>query len=355
MRYIARMVNAAAPDRPRRTRLPDFCGLPVLFALLLLAGLVVLVMLLAPGSTLGLDSIGVATLFAAWLALVCGVCLCKLRPALERLPAVAAYSIVWLLIVLAVLLASVVVWWLDQRLQTGLAPDEGLRFVIGNTAIAALVGAALLRYFYVLAQWQERLQAASRAQVEALQARIRPHFLFNSMNTVAALVRVDPDAAEKTVENLSELFRAALGADKRPWTLGEELDLIDRYLAIEQLRLDDRLRIERDLAQAPRNLPLPRLLLQPLVENAIHHGIQASRAGGVVGLSTRRAQDTLHITVRNSRSEDAPSSHSGHGHALDNVRHRLAWHYGERARIETGLEGAMYRVTVHIPLQGMPR
>ena len=338
-----------------RTRLPDFCGLPVLFALLLLAGLVVLVMLLAPGSTLGLDSIGVATLFAAWLALACGVCLCKLRPALERLPAVAAYSIVWLLIVLAVLLGSLVVWWLDHRLQTGLAPEEGLRFVIGNTAIAALVGAALLRYFYVLAQWQERLQAASRAQVEALQARIRPHFLFNSMNTVAALVRVDPDAAEKTVENLSELFRAALGADNRPWTLGEELDLVDRYLAIEQLRLDERLRVERDLDDAPRDLPLPRLLLQPLVENAVHHGIHACRTGGVIGLAASRTDDTLQLTVSNSHPADEAATHTGHGHALDNVRHRLAWHYGKRARIETGLEGASYRVTVHIPLQGTPR
>ena len=252
----------------------------MLFALLLLAALVVLVMLLAPGSTLGVDSVGVATLFAVWLAVVCGVCLCKLRPRLERLTPIPAYSIVWLLIVLAVLVGSLVVWWLDHRLQTGLSPHEGRRFVIGNTAIAALVGAALLRYFYVLAQWQERLQAASLARVEALQARIRPHFLFNSMNTVAALVRVDPDAAEKTVEDLSELFRAALGTDERLGTLGEELDLIDRYLAIEQLRMGERLRIERDLADAPRDLRLPPLLLQPLVENAIYHGIQPCRAGG---------------------------------------------------------------------------
>lgn len=324
--------------------------MPVLFALLLLASLVVLVMLLAPGSTLGIDSIGVAMLFAVWLAVVCGVCLCKLRPWLERLAPVPAYSIVWLLIVLAVLVGSLLVWWLDHRLQTGLSPDEGLRFVIGNTAVAALVGAALLRYFYVLAQWQERLQAASRAQVEALQARIRPHFLFNSMNTVAALVRVDPGAAEKTVENLSELFRAALGADSRPGTLGEELDLVDRYLAIEQLRMGDRLRVERDLADVPRALRLPRLLLQPLVENAVYHGIQACRDGGVVRLTCRQTGGEAILEIINTRDPDAAPARVGHGHALDNVRHRLGYHYGERASLQMRKQTDSFCVTVTLPL-----
>lgn len=346
------MAIAEQNPSPPRTRLPDFCGLPVLFALLLLAGLVVLVMLLAPGSTLDIDSIGVAMLFAVWLAVVCGVCLCKLRPGLERLPPVPAYSIVWLLIVLAVLIGSLVVWWLDHRLQTGLSPDEGLRFVIGNTMIAALVGAALLRYFYVLAQWQERLQAASQAQVEALQARIRPHFLFNSMNTVAALVRVDPGAAEKTVENLSELFRAALGADTRPGTLGEELDLIDRYLAIEQLRMGERLGVELDLDDAPRAMPLPRLLLQPLVENAVYHGIQACRQGGVIRLTCHQTDSEAIVEIINSRDPAAAPTRAGHGHALDNVRHRLGYHYGERARLTMRREADSFRVTVTLPLSG---
>ncbi len=334
---------------PPRTRLPDFCSLPVVFALFLLAGLVVLVMLLAPGSTLGIDSIGVATLFAVWLAVVCGVCLCKMRPWLERLGAVPAYSIVWLLIVLVVLVGSLVVWWLDHRLQTGLSPEQGLHFVIGNTAVAALVGAALLRYFYVLAQWQERLQAASLAQVEALQARIRPHFLFNSMNTVAALVRLDPGAAEKTIENLSELFRAALGADDRPGTLGEELDLIDRYLAIEQLRMGERLRVERDLADAPHELRLPRLLLQPLVENAVYHGIQSCREGGVIRLTCHQARGVIKLDIINSHDPDGTPGHVGHGHALMNVRHRLAYHYGERASLEMRKEADSFCVTVTLP------
>ena len=348
------MPALTGPDHRPRTRLPDFCGLPVLFALLLLAALVVMVMLLAPGSAITLDSFAVATLFAVWLALVCGVCLCKLRPSLERLPAVPAYLIVWLIIVLAVLFGSIIVWWLDYRLNTGLAPDEARRFILGNALVAALVGAALLRYFYVLAQWQERLQAASRAQVEALQARIRPHFLFNSMNTVSALVRLDPDAAERTIENLSELFRAALGADDRPGTLGEELNLIDRYLAIEQLRLGDRLKVQRQLHDAPRELPMPRLLLQPLVENAVHHGIHGCRAGGTVGISAECRGGQLLISIDNPLPDSDAALAGGHGHALDNVQRRIAYHYGERGKMSTTITDNRYRVSVQLPLETTP-
>ena len=344
------MPKNAVHDEPIATPLPDFCGLPVLFALLLVSGLVTTVMLLAPGSSLTTVGFAVAMLFAVWLALVCGVGLCKLRPWLLRLKPLPAYAAVWLVIVVVVVVASALVQWLDRQLGTVLAPVGSLRFIGGNGAIAALVGAALLRYFYVLAQWQERLRAASRAQVEALQARIRPHFLFNSMNTVAALVRVDPAAAERTVENLSELFRAALGADERPGTLGEELALVDRYLAIEQLRLGERLRVERDLADAPPSLPLPRLLLQPLVENAVHHGIHGCRAGGVVALRARLADAVLEIEIDNPLADDADAPRGGHGHALDNVRRRVQYHYGTRGSLVAGADGGHFRVRLRLPV-----
>ena len=139
----------------------------------------------------------------------------------------------------------------------------------------------------MLEQWQERVEAASKAQVDALQARIRPHFLFNSMNTIASLIRTRPAEAERTVEDLSDLFRAALGSAETPGTLGEELDLMDHYLRIEKLRLGDRLRVEIEADELPRDLPLPRLLLQPLVENAIYHGVQPLADGGTIRIAGR--------------------------------------------------------------------
>lgn len=339
------MIPAAARER---APLPDFCSVPVLFALLLVSAIVALVMLLAPGGTLTLRGCSQTMLFAAWLALLSGVALCKLRPLLDRLPGAGSYAAAWLLLVLIVLAASAVVDWLDRALGTGLIAPSAARFVFGNAAVTALIGAALLRYLYVLVQWRARLDAVARAQVEALQARIRPHFLFNSLNTATALVRLDPPAAERTLENLADLFRAALGADDRPGTLGEELDLIERYLAIEQLRLGARLRVERALDGLPRELSLPRLLLQPLVENAVHHGIQPRREGGLLQLGGRRVEGGVEFVVANPVAEAAARA-AGSGHGLANVRARIGYHFGTRGALHVATADGRWTVTVRLP------
>ncbi len=168
-------------------------------------------------------------------------------------------------------------------------------------------GAGLLRYFYVVAQWQARVAAEAQAQVAALQARIRPHFLFNSMNAVAALIRVDPDAAERTVENLAELFRAALGGDQTSvGTLGEEWALVDRYLEIEALRLGDRLRVERAI-DVPDDLPLPRLLVAAAGGKRDPPRRSAQPRGRTIRLGGRRVPGGVEIVVDNPLS-DAPAT-----------------------------------------------
>jgi len=346
-------MHATSPSRPApaglgHSPLPAFCDLPALFALFVVGALTVTVMWLAGDQGRDWAAYSVSMLFVTWLALVITVALCKLRPALQRLPGLLPYVGVWLLIVLIVLVASAIARWLDGELQMQLIGAPLAVFVRDNVVIAALLGAAMLRYFYVLAQWQARLAAVSRAQVEALQARIRPHFLFNSMNTVAALIRVDPAAAERTVEDLCELFRAALGQhDAGDGTLGEELALIERYLAIEQLRLGERLRVVRELDALPAGFPLPRLLLQPLVENAVRHGVQPLRGGGVVTLRGARTDAGLDIEIRNPLP-DLPAT-AGNGHGLDSVRRRVAWRYGMQASVEAAPQGAEFVVRVHLP------
>lgn len=338
----------ATDSRPEHQLLPDFCSPPVIFALLIVAALTVTVMWLAPNNGHGWRGYSVGMLFASWLALVIGVALCKLRPLLQRLPSLTPYAGVWSVMVLIVAAGSSLVHWMDAAMQMELLSDSTGDFVRNNTLIAALLGGALLRYFYVLTQWQVRLAAVTRAQVAALQARIRPHFLFNSMNTVAALVRVDPAAAERTVEDLSELFRAALGEHStQDGTLGEELTLVDRYLAIEQLRLGDRLHVRRELDELPRAFPLPRLLLQPLVENAVRHGVQPLREGGEVILRGWRERDNIIIEIDNPRGGDpAPG---GHGHGLDNVRQRVAYRYGPRAHVLASPMGDRFVVRLQLP------
>ncbi|QNK03359.1 sensor histidine kinase [Dyella telluris] len=337
-----------APARAEHRPLPDFCSGPVIYALLIIAAITVTVMWLAPNNSHGWEGYSVGMLFAEWLAVVIGVALCKLRPLFERLPGHASYAGVWMAMVAIVAAGSILVHWLDGLMQMALLRDTAVEFVRNNTVMAALLGALMLRYFYLLAQWQTRLEAVSKAQVAALQARIRPHFLFNSMNTVAALVRVDPAAAERTVEDLSELFRAALGEHAtQDGTLGEELGLVDRYLDIEQLRLGERLRVRRELDELPADFPLPRLLLQPLVENAVRHGIQPLREGGEVILRGARGRDGIVIEIDNPlASEPAPS---GHGHGLDNVRRRVAYRYGPLARVNAGPDGGRFIVRLQLP------
>ena len=336
--------------RVEHAPLPDFCGLPTLFALFVVGALTVTVMWLGPDSQRDWSAYSVSMLFVTWLVLVFTVVLCKLRPLLQRLPGHTPYLGVWLLIVLIVTVASIVARWLDSSLQMHLIGSSTPAFVRDNAFIAALLGAAMLRYFYVLAQWQARLAAVTRAQVEALQARIRPHFLFNSMNTVAALIRVDPAAAERTVEDLSELFRAALGQhDNGDDTLGDELALIERYLAIEQLRLGARLHVRRELEDLPNEFPLPRLLLQTLVENAIRHGIQPLLEGGEVILRGRRDGNGIRIEIINPLPTSPASP--GNGHGLDSVRQRIAYRYGPNAKVQAGVQGDSFVVLLQLPGQ----
>jgi two-component system sensor histidine kinase AlgZ len=343
-----------APTTP--SWLPRFCNAPTLFAVMIVAELVALVIVLAPETTSRpwLPRLGVISVYVQWLALLNAVILCSLRAPLERLSSRSGFVIAWIAGVLVTALASAVVCRMDQTLGLDLTVPAGSswRFVAANAAICALIAAALLRYLFVLEQWRERVRAASKAQVDALQARIRPHFLFNSMNTIASLIRSRPAEAERTVEDLSDLFRAALGADDQPGTLGEELDLVARYLQIERLRLGDRLRIEMDVHDLPRDLALPRLLLQPLIENAIYHGIQPRADGGTLGVSGRRLVDAIEISVRNPLPQGLPVPRNGI--ALANVRARIGYHFGARAELHVQAGPENWIVTMHLPAPPTP-
>jgi len=331
--------------------LPQFCSMPTLFALMVVAEIVALVIAMAPdrASRSWLGELAIASVFVQWLALLNAVVLCSSRESLQRLPVRTGFVLAWLLAVVTTALGSAVVYSMDHALGFGLtAPvGAGWRFCLGNAAICALIAAALLRYLYIRELWQERVHAAAKAQVDALQARIRPHFLFNSMNTIASLIRKRPRDAERAVEDLSDLFRAALGARETLATLGEELDLIGQYLRIESLRLGDRLKLDLDLDALPRELPLPPLLLQPLVENAVYHGIQRMPDGGTLRVRGARRGDLVEIVVHNPVVEDA--AHPRNAHALANVRARIEYHFGARGELLVQPQHGEFTVTVRLP------
>ena len=166
-----------------------------------------------------------------------------------------------------------------------------------NAGITFVVTALALRYFYVTHEWRHNVELQAKARVHALQARIRPHFLFNSMNTIAALTRSNPARAEEAVQDLADLFRANLNEKRNQISLAEEIDVARTYQRMEQLRLGDRLRVEWKIDSLPTDALVPGLTLQPLLENAIYHGIEPRPDGGVVTVTGEFNKGMITIVV----------------------------------------------------------
>lgn len=339
---------------PRRPWFPDFCRMPRIAAVLGITELVVVIIALAPthAQRWSTQEFGAASVFALWLALTLAVAYCKAKPLIDRLPTSLAFGAATLLPLAVAAFGAWCVQQIDLGLGFGytLPVDQQWRFAASVAALAVLISALALRYFYVREQWQEQVQAHAKAQVDALQARIRPHFLFNSMNTIASLVRHAPDTAERVVEDLSELFRAALGTERDSSTLAEELHLAERYLAIEALRFGGRLQQRWDIADdIPKALPLPRLILQPLIENAVVHGISRLPDGGEIVIRVASEGRALHMSVVNPalppRERDA-----GNGHAQESIAQRLAYQFGSAAKMTGEYRDGYYRCELRLPL-----
>ena len=329
--------------------LPNFLTPGALLMLMAAAELIVLIALLASVSAADFwQRFGLASLLAQWLAICVAFGLSLLAPRLAKqsnsVSASAALALVGIIAFLCVLLAAGAQSIISPADAQMLTPAFALRIAF----IAVLVSAAALRYAYVQRQWALEIQANARVKVEALTARIRPHFLFNSMNTLASLIAIDPVRAEQVVEDLSELFRAALKAGDFDIPLEEELALAQHYLRIEQLRLGDRLHVEYDLVDLPVQLKLPSLLLQPLVENAVYHGIQPLSAGGTVRLSAKVDASLLKITVENPF--DARLCKPGNGMAQANIIARLRLAFGARANLQTHTNQGRYVAILTLPL-----
>lgn len=198
---------------------------------------------------------------------------------------------------------------------------------------------------------QEAQQRALRAELQALQARTDPHFLFNTLNTVAGLVEEDPVAAERMLERLSSVFRYALEGSRNRWVrLEEEWEAIGDYLEVERIRFGDRLRVRLEIDDAVRKSLVPPLILQPLVENAVLHGIAGQLEGGTIRVVASRASDALILSVEDSGPGPGHSRHSGSGQGVANLRERLQLIYGERAglTIEAPASGGC-RATLSLP------
>lgn len=210
----------------------------------------------------------------------------------------------------------------------------------GALLSAVMVAALVLRA-------KGRMPAETAARLAELQARIRPHFLFNSLNSAIALVREDPGKAETLLEDLSELFRHALVSKGDSVTLAEEVQVARHYMAIEEIRFGDRLRVEWSIDPRAGSARVPALFLQPLVENAVKHGVEPSPTGADVKITTQRRGSVVVIKVTNS--VPAGQGKPGNGVALENVRDRLRLLHDVQGQFQTALIDGLYQVRMEVP------
>lgn len=326
------------PSRPAPALLFDVCHIGLALRAVLFVELVLALGAMFGASTffdwltrLSVFTGGALPATLVWLIATCGLknALARLAPAAQQLAVVALGATAGLSACGMLIMAG----WQD--------PVPWLACACSGALLAALLVAAL-----VLRE-RSRTPVETRARLSELQSRIRPHFLFNTLNTAIALVRAEPAKAEAMLEDLSDLFRHALIEQGACVTLADEIALAQRYLAIEQVRFGDRIRVEWSLDAAASAAKLPPLLLQPLLENAVKHGVEPSAEGAQIRISTERRGSRAVIKVTNS--VPAGQGEAGSGLALNNVRERLELLHDVECQFQSSLKDGIFQVRIEVP------
>ena len=353
-------VPRAEPTNPF---LPDLCSSQSVFLLVLVAELLAVLLTISASSGLqhfNWDKLALISVQIQWIVVFSAVALCRLRFWLGRQSHVRAGAASYALVLGITFLLCIAGQWLIYGASgMAFAGDQEFHFdawlLLNNMVIAAILSGILLRYLYLQQQLRNQQQAEMQARIQALQSRIRPHFLFNSMNSIASLIATEPDTAERVVEDLSALFRASL-AEPSLIPLERELELCKHYLDIEQLRLGRRLQLEWQIGSYNKELKIPSLMMQPLVENAIFHGVEPLPKGGKITIRVSQNDKQLSIVItnpyllvkKNNHRNDASARHNRM--ALDNIRRRLTAHFGTAARLSSSAENGVFTTYIFCPL-----
>ncbi|MEO8155538.1 MAG: histidine kinase [Rhizobacter sp.] len=335
-------IDAAAKPQPGTGSAFDVCHVGVVLRALLFVHvtLAVGVSFAAISIKLWLTLVAVGASMALPAVLLWLVVACLLKRSLARLPSAAQWA------------AAVGLGGLSGGFGWGLQAAGGLSLQEGGPSWGppVMAGAALAAalFYWLTLRARARLPADTTARLAELQSRIRPHFLFNTLNTAITLARLDPARTENLLEDLAELFRVALTDTGESVSLADEVMLAKRYLAIEQVRFGERLQVSWELDDDAGAARVPPLLLQPLVENAVRHGVEPAADGGVIRIRTRVKRAHAVVSIVNTLPKQA--SRPGNGIALRNVRERLRLMHDVAAQFETRLERDVFRVQIVIPL-----
>jgi two-component system sensor histidine kinase AlgZ len=318
--------------------LPNFRNLGVMLRVLVMANAMALAAALVRAPTLdmtGRQLVEISSLFQPILLLTL-LALMALSPLLQKMSYLNGICAVLALPVLT----TTVVWQYGSTLMGG---REGLL-----RALIVAVGASALIVTYFNLRSRLLSPALTIARLQALQARIRPHFLFNSLNAVLSLIRAEPRRAEAALEDLADLFRVLMQDNRELAPLSREVALCRQYLDLEQLRLGERLQVEWNMEDMPHDALMPPLVLQPIIENAVYHGIEPAIEPGTVSINICRRGKALHAVVTNPVRKQG-RHHSGNKMAMANIRERLALHFDAEASITNTATESTYNVHIVIP------
>ncbi len=322
------------------TRLPDFHNLGVMLRTLLAVNLLAFCAALArnsefarlPGELVELSASVEPSLIATMIVLG------GLSTPLARLTYVLGVAVVTALCAGVAVLVQVA---FNPLVAEGLSASP-----VRVALLAALSALAVLFYFNLRSRAYS--PALAEARLMALTARIRPHFLFNSLNAVLGVIRSDPKRAEQALEELSDLFRVLMAENRELVPFGDEVALCRQYLDLERLRLGERLQVDWDIEACPNDAMVPPLMLQPLLENAVYHGVEPSAEPTTISISAKRHGDEIHIALRNPLPpEDV--RHAGNRMALDNIRERLMLFFDLEARLETARKDGVFCADIRMP------
>ena len=336
--------------------LPDFGSLKVAIRIILLSIIIAVIITISRNDVFNegaWQDLNLLTGFAMILSVFSVLVLKLFSPVIRRMTVVGGSLLVFLLTLLVIIVGTelMVFALYDFRLTTDRWPAWHTSLLTRSVLIGSIISILGLRYLLVAHRAEMESRAEQEARLQALQSRIRPHFLFNSMNSIASLTRSDPARAETALQDLAELFRVLLADARKLVPISAEREISRQYLEIEKLRLGDRLKVAWNVSNVPRSALIPALTLQPLLENAIYHGIEPRFQGGTLRIELWGEDETLNAMISNPLP-DVPKHAHGKGNkmAMENIRLRLSSHFGSAASMQSFQEGGQYHVKLRMPI-----
>ncbi len=333
---------------------PDFCSAKAVLIALLLAELLAILFALQgyTDSQSFWSTVGMNCFFIIWVMLPSQALLCLLKNRLAQYSPLTGIIVAFCIIQATTLFVT----WMSQSGMSYIELDHANQaiwpdFYLRTLGVSCIVSLVLLYHLHMQALWKQQVQSELNARLQALQSRIQPHFLFNSLNTIASTVHDNPGLAENLLVHMSELMRAGLNTQTSLVTLTDELSLVHGYLDIESQRVGERLNVEWNVDQSICDARIPPLSVQPLVENAVYHGIEPRMEGGTVEITAIKRGHSIILMVRNSATTMQKQSEvsQGHGIALENVVARVKGWFGDEAKVVFSTVDGWFQARLIIP------